>query len=406
MYLIKIALQNIKRNKNRYILFGILLYFVSTACVVAFIAYETSYNITEKILMDFGSVLVIGKTHSVTLSKKEIEKISHSIYMNEVRYFKNICELNNNSIIINDNKSEILNGQVFIAGYNLIYDNILCNPDAVTEGSIFENDDECIITDLFIEKYGTVKVGDRLKIAGYEKVFTVTGIADADKLYGYENAGYMFIYTTLNGTAEFLSQNSTTFNDYVGKPLFTTGYDVLYYIKSYKNYGSFLVEMLHRNNPYDDIKYTVDYAKEGFTSLIAPLKNTQAVYLLFIKTVFFIGIIIIMIMTFINLNERKLEIGVLRSIGMSKLLINILFISEIFLFITTVMIAGFISGSFLSGIITERMNTDIVVLNKFAIINSVSLKILLTGLGLTFISSMISVLFITRYQPMKILRSR
>ncbi len=410
MFIVKAAFENIKQSMNKYILFGILLLLVTAACVISFFEYDLSYNILEDIKNEFGSILVIN----YKIPKDQIDEISKSVYIKEIRYTKYIYKIDKGHIDINDENFLTLSendnrfNHLFLAGYNMEYGNILNNPDTafLLDGRMFENDDECIITDKFIEKYnlkGTgIKIGDNLKITNetVSKTYIVAGIIDSGKLFGRKKTNYAFIYTTMNSASAFENDEVMTYLDSYTNTKYSLGYNVLYYLKSYNDYKSFGKETFNKYN------LLPQYAKEGFEVLITPLENTQEVSLIFIVVVLFIGALITIIITFLNLNERKYEIGVLRSIGMSKPMIMMLFIIEIFIFITVVIIIGIITGYALAGFFTENITTDDITLNNAAITMKVFLKIIFAGFGLTLISSLMFIIYIIKYQPMEILRNR
>jgi len=97
--------------------------------------------------------------------------------------------------------------------------------------------------------------------------------------------------------------------------------------------------------------------------------------------------------------------------GMSKPKLILSLIFETVAFVIIVILTGIAVGFIISGFFVNFGGDSISEVkydsydNIFVNIN-VSVKILLAGIGLSVISSLFSIIFIIRYQPMKILRSR
>lgn len=196
--------------------------------------------------------------------------------------------------------------------------------------------------------------------------------------------------------------------------------------------------------------YTVETNEELATSGLTSIKNVKSFATTFLIITLIIGGIVLFIINMINIRERKYEIGVLRTIGISKVKLTMQFVFELLMvgFVALMLGAGIgatmsksVSNSLLSSEIESAQNQEEEVKNNFggpgggnfdfkqggsssnfgkkgtpnvqaydSIDAVVSVKVLveLLGLGLTLIliSSLSSMISIQRFTPLTILKER
>lgn len=194
--------------------------------------------------------------------------------------------------------------------------------------------------------------------------------------------------------------------------------------------------------------YTVTTNLESFNQSIAPLKNLSSFATTFLVIVLLIGGSILIILNMLNIRERKYEIGVLRAIGMKKHIVLSQFVIELLMVSTISIMLGGVIGSIASVPIANYMlqseistqettqtqvsdnfgggqapgnapqgsnmmrafgkTADVNYVDKINAVVDVKilLQLGLIGLALTLISSSISMIFISRYTPLKILSNR
>jgi putative ABC transport system permease protein len=198
--------------------------------------------------------------------------------------------------------------------------------------------------------------------------------------------------------------------------------------------------------------YTVQTNLDSYNTSLTPLKNLGSFAIFFLLLVLGIGGIILVVFNIFNIRERKYEVGVLRTIGMKKGKVVTQFISELFIVTFLAIAIGSAVGAaasvptanaLLASQISAQQTQQQTVSDNFggprggnnaiqrraaqggannffgrsanisyidkinAVMNAqVLLQILLIGILLTLISSSVSVIFITRYEPLKILSNR
>lgn len=195
--------------------------------------------------------------------------------------------------------------------------------------------------------------------------------------------------------------------------------------------------------------YTVTTNLESFNQSVAPLKNLSSFATTFLIIVLLIGGSILVVLNMLNIRERKYEIGVLRAIGMKKRMVLSQFVIELLIVTSISIMIGATTGSIASVPVANYMlqseistqetaqtqvsenfgggqnsnrgmqgrnnmmnvfgaNADVDYVDKINAV--VDVKILLElaaiGIALTIISSSISMVFISRYTPLKILSNR
>ena len=152
-----------------------------------------------------------------------------------------------------------------------------------------------------------------------------------------------------------------------------------------------------------------------------------------------ISAVVLFVINMINIRERKYEIGVFRTIGMSKLKLTMQFVLELLIVATISLIIGAIIGGFLAKPVgnmllaneiessqgeQEEMSNNFgkpgrmdmqfnkggkvqAIQNMEAVVDfTVVIQLLGIGLLLTLISSLASMISIQRFSPLTILKER
>jgi len=334
----------------------------------------------------------------------------------------------------------------------------------MTKGSMFdiETSDNLIIISVELAQENSIGVGDTVvfinpgnvsenyefEIAG---IFTDNTVDDSGAMNWFAGSANTVIttYHALNNiktTSESIIEESADENLFpVGGQLSST-----FYLKNNTSIAGFLAEL--REKGLDDI-YTVSTNISEFEASVKPLSNLNNFATIFLILVLVIGGIILFVLNMINIRERKYEVGVLRAIGMKKKNLALQFVSEL-LIVTFISISiGAIIGGFASVPTANMMlqgeiesaeaktsqlaenfgrgqdfqiarmgggrgqmpmggvfgtNSEVNYISQInAVINfKVILQLMLIGILLTVFSSIISIVLISRYEPLKILSER
>lgn len=310
---------------------------------------------------------------------------------------------------------------------------------------------ECIIAEDLAEE-NSLEIGSKIELMNpnneeekYE--FTVKGIysdsSESKEFTMFSNAANQIItsYNVLNNIINNSSSNIDT--------ALTSNLNVKFILQNKDVIENFEAELKQKGlSDYYQLTTNVESLEQNLKAI----KNLESFATTFLIIVLVIGIVILTVINMINIRERKYEIGVLRSIGMKKSLVLAQFVIEIFIVTAIAVVIGTIIGTFITVPISnsllksevESLNSErnqinknfgmqdgdvnrsgmIKMENKRDIRNTfgadtsyidkinvvVDIKtvsqLALISILITVISSSISMIFISRYTPIKILSNR
>lgn len=330
----------------------------------------------------------------------------------------------------------------------------------ITSGTMFSDGttaNDAVISDQLAQA-NNLSVGSAITLTNPQDTseteqFTVVGIytdtsgSDGSQMNLFSNAANQIItnYPAVNNMITATQANSST--------ELTGQLSSSFILNSADNVNPFAAQLTTKGlNKYYSVSSNVD----SFNTSVAPLTNLSHFATIFLILVLAIGGIVLVVLNMINIRERKYEVGVLRAIGMKKGKVALQFITELFL-VTFIALAigsgiGAVSSVptanyMLHNEITSLQSQQVQVQQNFgmrdggqpvqigggsgnmggrgglngffgmknsvsyvsqinAVINSqVLLQIAGIGILLAILSSAISMIFISRYEPLKILSS-
>lgn len=340
---------------------------------------------------------------------------------------------------------------------------------SVTTGSVFAEGTaayECIISEE-LALFNELAVGDTILIANpnnEEETYplTITGLytdttanENSFSMMGATvtdpaNRIYMS-YTALQDIVDASGAISETQTDENTGMTFETGLSgslsATYTFEDVAAYEQFETDV--RELGLDE-SYTVFSADlTAFENSLAPLETLSTTAGYFLIVILVIGAIILIVLNIFNVRERKYEIGVLTAMGMKKQKVALQFLTEIFVVTLAAVILGAgigaigsvpVADALLENQITSQQNQNDRIEQNFGrgepggqlpddlpqkgdffeslfggemmteINATVDLTVLLQMLGiavlLTLAAGMVSMLFVMRYEPLKILANR
>lgn len=305
----------------------------------------------------------------------------------------------------------------------------------ITDGEMISdfNGFECVISSE-LATLNSVNVGDTitLKNSTTEKTydFKVTGIYSINNDNGdtasmYSKSANKII--TGSGVIEQLVADDSTL---------TTNVTPSFILNSKDDIEAFTTEVKEKGlNEY----YTVNTNLDEITSATESIENVKTFATTFLIITLIISSLVLFVINMINIRERKYEIGVFRTIGMSKLKLTMQFVLELLIVATISLIIGAIIGAFLAKPVgnmllaneiessqgeQEEMSNNFgkpgrmdmqfnkggkvqAIQNMEAVVDfTVVIQLLGIGLLLTLISSLASMISIQRFSPLTILKER
>jgi len=364
------------------------------------------------------------------------------------------------------NPRQLNRGDFNLKGYNSMQamSEFISGTFQVTEGSMFDinNTENLIVISNELAGENNIGVGDTVNFVNpgntdeiYEfeivGIFTDNTVEDAGSMNWFANSANTIIttYSALNNiktaSENTVDQSGDENITFLGGQLSS-----VFYLKDNSSLGSFVAEL--REKGLDDI-YTVTTNISKFEASIKPLTNLNNFATIFLILVLIIGGVILFILNMINIRERKYEVGVLRAIGMKKKNLALQFVAEL-LIVTFISISLGATIGAVASVPTANMmlqseiesmesktsqlaenfgrgedfqmggmgggrgqmpiggvfgtNSEVNYISQInAAINfKVILQLMLIGILLTAFSSIISIVLISRYEPLKILSER
>ena len=488
MYILKNSLISIFRNKGRNILIGLIILTIACASTVTLAirntantivkSYEESHDLIATISFDRGqlgqqfkggedaqkeNIEAFNNIQSVTID--DVKNYGDSNYLKGYYYTyttslnsdtlskatdsfeyevedKQTSTSSNTTTVITKSKEKFesdknLTGDFELDGYSS-YDamtEFTEGTSTITDGEMISdfNGFECVISSE-LATLNSISVGDTitLKNPTTEKTydFKVTGIYSSNSDNGdtasmYSKSANKII--TGSGVIEQLVADDSTL---------TTNVTPSFILNSEDDIETFTAEVKEKGlNEY----YTVNTNLDEIKSATESIENVKTFATTFLIITLIISSLVLFVINMINIRERKYEIGVFRTIGMSKLKLTMQFVLELLIVSTMSLIIGAIIGAFLAkpvgnmllaNEIESTQSTQQEMSNNFgkpggmdmqfnkggkvqaiqnmeAVVDfTVVIQLLGIGLLLTLISSLASMISIQRFSPLTILKER
>lgn len=304
----------------------------------------------------------------------------------------------------------------------------------IIDGEMISNfeDFECVINSE-LAKLNEISVGDTIKLKNsttketYE--FTVVGIYEDNSEQENTQSMYSKSVNTIITGSQVVSKLVLDDDTLV------TNITPSFIIKDEEAIGKFQAELQEKGlNEY----YTLTTNLEEIESATKSIENVSKFATTFLIITLIISAVVLLIVNMINIRERKYEIGVFRTVGLSKFKLTTQFLTELLMVsLVSLSIGAVIGGvsaksvgnyllqseitetenfkeeqnnNFGRGDIDRKFNTGVQVKQideMNTVVNYiVILELLGIGLVLTFISGLSSMISIQRFSPLTILKER
>lgn len=300
----------------------------------------------------------------------------------------------------------------------------------IVEGKAFEKTGECLVSQKFAALNG-LTVGSKITFTDYShlsekavsQTLTISGIYEDNT--SAENIGIG------NRGNEIL----TSLNTFTGLPLYEKekksgllDIQVSFVLKNPELAEAFQQELYEKGLP-NYYAVSVDTAK--YNKVVGPVEGISRIVTIFLAVVLVLGSLILVLLSTMAIRERKYEVGVLRAMGMKKAKVALGLIVEMLVVTAACLVIGLGVGAAASGPIANTLLQSQIQasqaepsLDNNEVSNAIQtsenavtkLDVPLSGpaigqiaaiaLLLALLSSAAGVVFITRYEPVKILSER
>ncbi len=487
MFILKNAWISIKRNKGRNILIGIIILIIACACTITLAikntasylidSYKSAYDKEVTISFDrtnmmkgFDSSGTEGREcarekfdNIASFTVSDVESFADSNYIESYYYTYSVGLDGNNiekaEIELNNNmpngfgrgkENNIASTDFTLTGYSSLDAMSEFINGTYTMNEITDNaweiafDGNYVFINQELADYNGLNLNDKIKLEdedGNTYEFEIIGIFKENEEEGTDTMSMFSNSANILVTNATAVANITTNNEDLQATVNPT-----FIIDSYDN-----VEKL-QNEFYEkglDENFILQTNEEEASSGVSSIENINSFATTFLSLTLIIGGIVLFVINMINIRERKYEIGVLRTIGISKFKLTMQFVSELAIVSVVALILGAsigavsskgVSNSLLANEINssnekteeigknfggENMNGGIPnrgnkgeirgkgmpVVEAYDSIDAVvDMKVLLEllgiGLSLVLVSSIASMVSIERFSPLTILKER
>lgn len=468
MYFIGHALKNIVRNKGRYLLIGAVLIVSFMSVTVAAMIHFTTTAVIDDYSDRFGAsvyftpdlrkLLALTKpdengmyrnpeiTTEQYMVFSESDAVKSTLFQGSRQtYCDGLIGLDQggeersrasddwNGFLASgphDTKPQRQAPNTTVLGYSdhSMMEDFVRGLRELCEGSFFSAPGECMVSRDFADRNG-LKLGDRFDLQDVNNTqvsplhLTVCGI-------------YLDITTpqpdgtdwAVNNRRNEILTGFSTLSEHSIEGLYVTA---VYYLKSPDLASEF--ESYVRGNGLHEA-YNVNVDAVSYNSIVKPVESLKNISTTFLFVILLVGCLILILLSMINVRERKYEIGVLRAMGMPKGKVAFGLICESVCVMVLCLCIGFgvgrvgaqpVSNAIMkeqTGLVeqppqpnfgdivssTSGANENVPALQEVEIILSPEsiVFIVIISLALGLLTNAAGIFYITRYEPMKILSER
>lgn len=442
MYILKNAAKNLLRNKGRNMIIAFIMLSMLTFTSISMIINSTTNQVIENYKKQFGSEIYLTYDEEKIREQEQnggwadIPEISDELklmladsdYLKEtqIKVQYQACGVDLKSLGEDDGPADpnapISYGDppnLTVYGYNSpeLLTEFKTGKRKITSGKMFDQKNECVISEDFA-KLNHLEVGDTIKIrSGMPDedfpplTLTICGVyfdfTESKEEYGPIYQPKNDILTTYD-----------TMKDYQANVAKKRLYEVqtTYYLKSPDLLEAFNQEA-HEKGLHPSYIMATD--EISYNRIVKPAESLAGVSEIFLIGVLMVGSAILILLSVLSIRERKYEIGVLRAMGMKKLKVVRGILYESLITIALCLVVGLCIGAVtaqpISDMISENQQANSqnfgsvqVEQEKVEVSLSMDAVIKVSGVAvlLAVISSGAGVLYILRYEPMKILSER
>ena len=458
MYLITNAIKNLARNKGRNILLATVILAIIIGVVVTLTIYNAASRVIDEIRLDIGSRVTIEldilELFRSGMGIEEITANAEHIPINDFIRFADSEYLSNAilnaEIMFLENENLTPAQRIDPAGDKRDVPNRLLGTsepdealaDIIVEGRMFNGLNEAIIDDEFA-RLNDISVGDIIELeTSFSTIRDIIGLDISDKIFELTVVG---IYSADIHYEEQI---------FVFTDIFTS-FDTIAAAGWESNLGlNMSVEYFLRNPNYLELfenevramglpdTYAVFINQAAYDRVSGPMLSMNSAVMTFSIVILILGSLVLALISFLVVRERKYEVGVLRAMGMERGKVAFGILTEAIIITTLCLIVGLGAGIGVAQPIANNLLESRVVaadaraeelqhdIGGSAVVfagqmqtehsigyrpeseitvglsGSVIIQVIIITLGLAALSGTIGVVVITRYEPLKILRER
>ncbi len=385
MYNIKNSIRNIKRNKSKYIIVGILITIISLLSVISLVITTSADTAIDEQAQVYGKEITIeqdpsylreqfqgGSSDSSTdtvsieeLTYEDYENYADSEYVESVEY-EQFVNITSDDLVSDESAGGMMmsmDGEESSTSYQL--DGI----DDIENSSYFAEEDNVLVDGTYpteenqilipqsLLESSELSIGDEISIS-LSSMRRPDESSDEDEETTTIDVTVVGTYEEVNSTGFPQSTIYATMQTAANLDSDFSSVQATYILDDYQNADAFEEEVTEKG--LND-GYYVNKNEETLEQVVGPLENMKSLLTNFLIVMVLLGGATLVFVNLLILNERKYEIGVLRALGQTKLTTVKSLILEITIVAIIALIIGMVIGLLLaqptSNMLLEHFNT-------------------------------------------------
>ncbi len=459
MYIIQNAIKNLGRNKGRNILTAMIIFAIILATAVSIIINTTTSAIIEDYKSRFGSKVNIEFDVSHPVQMDDLETVtveqrrefakskllkSASFRLRAYVIPKDLHSLDeaenggNNTVVGGQGQPQFREPTALLIGSSRkdISDDFAEGKRKIIQGEMYENKNECLISEQYA-KLNNLSIGDNIILESeyadepMPEELTIVGIYEDKTAIGNE---LPYKSPLFNRGNEILADFDDVCGMDLAKNMIKMGFiDSEYILKEPSMIEAFEKEVRSKGLSK---QYLVSTDESSYNKIVGPVIGLSKITNTFLVVVLALGSMILILLSVLSIRERKYEIGVLRAMGMKKRKVAFGLLTESIVITMACLVLGLGIGSAVSQPMADSMLQNQIeiaeqnqnanggsnggattlddIINPAKPLSEVSiqidstavLKISVIALILAGVSSLVGIMYITKYEPIKILSER
>ncbi len=421
MYLFQNAIRNLFRNKGRNIILALITFLIIFAAAVSFLISGATKSVIGSARTQFGNQVTIASTSAVELKVSDYLKYGDSELLQNTEFsmtaygrldgLKALDEEtpdgNANMILVSTSRNDL--GEDFRKGLR-----------SILWGKQPENKGECLVSEEFA-KLNSLSIGSSVKLLPADAAksgtatLTVSGIYSDNSVNGTGGQAGIPLYNRNNEIV-------TTVETAAAIDFMVNGtgqlFDAVYFLKRPDLLEAFQNELREKGLP---ASFTVTANEEEYQQAVAPVEKLSKISNVFLMVVLSLGTAVLILVSVMSMRERKYEVGVLRAMGMKKGKVVLGMLTEAVVVTAACLVIGLGAGAAAAQPVANvliqqtiqsgqspagQSDEDENPAMKIHMTASAAGQISSVALLLAGISSAAGILYITRFEPNRILSER
>lgn len=358
--MIKNAIAYITRKRNRSLIILIILTLV-LSCLYACLSISKSQETLEKSLYETSNsaISITKKDNNGYFNVKEFDKLKQIKDIKEVSYhYEGLANVTNTNVVESDQKvmredlSPNMKNLVSIDAMTDQKRNTLFTSNVFTikQGkNLDKNDDNKILVHEEFAKKNKLKLHDKIGL----KFMNMNGNGDTNKETQYEIVGifsgkkqekYTGLSSDFSENSMFVNYNSAQ-NSLDIKDNEKIANKISVYTQNSDSMDNVINQI--KNQIGNSSKYIIEKDDNAFKEAIDSINSVKHIIQMMTYSIMVAGLVVLSLILILWLRERIYEIGILLSIGVSKVKIIGQFIMELVFVSVPAALLSYISGDFI-----------------------------------------------------------